>query len=92
VDQTTRIIPNLLFIYLPNAPLEVQGGARVEHNNIFWYGLTWRAEQAWLISAGVRIKQRFNIGYSFDIYYSPLSVYDDGSNGHEIMLRYDFLK
>lgn len=92
VDHTTKIIPNILFIYLPNAPLEVQGGVRVEHNNIFWYGLTWRAEQAWLISAGVRIKQRFNIGYSFDIYYSPLSIYDDGSNGHEIMLRYDFLK
>ena len=92
VDNVTKIIPNILFIYLPNAPVEVQGGARVEHNNIFWYGLTWRAEQAWLISTGVRIKQKFNIGYSFDIYYSPLSIYDKGSNGHEIMLRYDFVK
>lgn len=92
VDKQTKIIPNLLFIYLPNAPLEVQGGARVEHNDLFWYGLTWRARQAWLISAGVRLKQKFNIGYSFDIYTSPLSIYDRGSNGHEIMLRYDFLK
>lgn len=92
VDNITRIIPNLLMIYLPNAPLEVQGGARVEHNNLFWYGLTWRANQAWLISAGVRIKEKFNIGYSFDIYTSPLSIYDRGSNGHEIMLRYDFIK
>ena len=92
VDNVTKIIPNLLFIYLPNAPLEAQGGARVEHNNLFWYGLTWRANQAWLISAGVRIKEKFNIGYSFDIYTTPLSIYDKGSNGHEIMLRYDFIK
>jgi type IX secretion system PorP/SprF family membrane protein len=92
VDQTTRIIPNLLLIYLPNAPLEVQGGARVEHSNTFWYGLAYRARQAWMISAGVRIKGKFNIGYSFDIYKTPLSIYDNGSNGHEIMLRYDFIK
>jgi type IX secretion system PorP/SprF family membrane protein len=92
VDKVTRIIPNLLIIYLPNAPTEVQGGVRVEHNNLFWYGLTWRAGQAWLISAGLRLKERFNIGYSFDIYTTPLSIYDKGSNGHEIMLRYDFIK
>lgn len=92
VDNVTKIVPNLLFIYLPNAPLEVQGGVRVVHNDLFWYGLTWRANQAWLVSAGVKIKERFNIGYSFDIYTTPLSIYDKGSNGHEIMLRYDFIK
>ena len=92
VDKETRIIPNFLVIYLPNAPIEVSGGARVEHSNLFWYGLTWRAEQSWAISAGLRLKEKFNIGYSFDIYTRPLSVYDKGSNGHEIMLRYDFIK
>lgn len=89
VDQTTKIIPNILMIYLPNAPTEFQGGARVEHHDLFWYGLTWRANQAWMISAGLRIKQKFNIGYSFDMYRTPLR---DAANGHEIMLRYDFIK
>lgn len=92
VDKNTRIIPALLVIYLPNAPTEIQGGARVVHNNLFWYGLTLRKDQAWLISAGLRLKDRFNVGYSFDIYNKPLGVYDKGSNGHEIMLRYDFIK
>jgi type IX secretion system PorP/SprF family membrane protein len=91
-DQTTTITPNILFIYLPNAPMEVQGGVRIEHNNLFWYGLTYRAKQSWMVSAGLHFKQKFNIGYSFDIYTTPLSVYDGGSNGHEIMLRYDFIK
>lgn len=92
VDNVTKIIPNALFIYLPNAPSEFQGGVRVEHNNLLWYGLTWRAKQSWMISAGLRIKQKFNIGYSYDIYTTPLSVYDKGSNGQEIVLRYDFIK
>ena len=92
VDENTKIIPNFLFIYLPNAPLEFQGGARVEHNELFWWGVGLRANQSWMLSAGLHIKKKFTIGYSFDIYTTPLSLYDRGSSAHEIGLRYDFLK
>ncbi|HNC39883.1 MAG TPA: type IX secretion system membrane protein PorP/SprF, partial [Chitinophagaceae bacterium] len=68
------------------------GGARVEHKEIFWWGVALRARQSWMLSAGVHIQKKFTIGYCFDIYSTPLSVYDKGSNAHEIMLRYDFLK
>lgn len=90
VDGTTKVIPNFLLTYLPNAPVEFQGGARVEHNDVLWWGLSFRARQSWMISAGVKINKKFNLGYSFDIYRTPLSVYDAGSNGHELILRYDF--
>ena len=92
VDKVTTIIPNLLVIYLPNAPTTVQGGVRVEHNDLFWYGLTRRSEQSWMLSAGLHIKQKFNIGYSFDIYNKPIGIFDKGSNAHEVMLRYDFIR
>lgn len=92
VDGSTRIVPHFLFIYLPNAPLEFQGGARVVHNDIFWWGLDLRANQSWMLSAGVKIQKKFTIGYCFDIYSTPLSVYDRGGNGHELLLRFDFLK
>lgn len=92
VDDQTVITPNILFIYLPNAPLEVQGGVRVEHNNSFWYGISARAKQSLLLSAGVRIQKKFVIGYAFDIYRTPLSIFNGGSNGHEFMLRYEFVK
>jgi type IX secretion system PorP/SprF family membrane protein len=91
-DVNTTIIPNLLFIYLPNAPLEVQGGVRVEHNDVFWWGVSLRARQSWMIAAGVKIQKRFTVGYSFDIFTTPLSVFDGGSNGHEILMKYDFIK
>jgi type IX secretion system PorP/SprF family membrane protein len=92
VDGTTTIIPNFLLIYLPNAPTELQAGARVVHNDIFWWGLSLRTRQSWMLSAGVNVKKKFTIGYSFDIYNTPLSVYDNGANAHEVILRYDFLK
>lgn len=92
IDGTTTITPNVLFTYLPNAPLDFQGGVRLEFNELFWWGLSLRASQSWMISAGVHINKVFTVGYSFDIYSTPLSVYDRGSNAHEILLRYDFLK
>lgn len=92
VDGSTKIIPNILFIYLPNAPTEFQGGVRVEHKELFWWGVALRARQSWMLSAGVKIQKKFTVGYCFDIFSSPLSVYDKGSNGHELILRYDFIK
>jgi type IX secretion system PorP/SprF family membrane protein len=92
VDGVTTITPNFLVIYLPNAPVDIQGGARVEHSKVFWWGVAYRARQSWILSAGVHIKEKFTVGYSFDIYKTPLSVYDKGANAHEILLRYDFIK
>jgi type IX secretion system PorP/SprF family membrane protein len=92
VDGNTMVIPSALFIYLPNAPLEFQGGIRIEHHELFWWGLALRARQSWMVSAGLHISKVFTVGYTFDIYNTPLSVYDKGSNAHEILLKYDFIK
>jgi type IX secretion system PorP/SprF family membrane protein len=92
VDQKTVLIPNLLVIYMPNAPTEYQGGVRVEHSEVFWWGAGYRVKQSWMLSAGVHIKKKFTIGYSFDIYQTPLSVFNKGANGHEMLLRYNFSK
>lgn len=91
-DGDTKLIPNVLFIYLPNAPVELQGGIRVEHKDIFWWGVAHRLRQSWMVSAGVKVSKKFTIGYCFDIFSTPLSVFDSGSNGHEILLKYDFIK
>ncbi len=92
VDENTRIIPNFLIIYLPNAPTELQAGARVEHRELFWWGLSLRARQSWMLSAGVKVQKKMTIGYSFDIYSTPLSVFDQGPNAHEVLLRYQLSK
>lgn len=91
-DANTKIIPNFLFIYLPNAPLEFQGGFRAEHRDLFWWGLNLRARQSWMLSAGLKIQKKFTVGYAFDIFNTPLSVFDRGANGHEILMKYDFIK
>jgi type IX secretion system PorP/SprF family membrane protein len=92
VDGATTITPNFLIIYLPNAPMEFQGGVKVEHREIFWWGIGLRAKQSFMLSAGVNVNKKLGVGYSFDIYQTPLSVFDAGSNAHELMLSYKFGK
>lgn len=92
VDGSTTITPNFLIIYLPNAPTEYQGGIRVEHNQLFWWGVGYRARQSFMLSAGVHIDKKFTIGYSFDIYNAPVSSFDAGYSAHEILLKYTILK
>lgn len=91
-DGDAVIVPNFLVIYLPNAPTEVQVGARVEHKEIFWYGLAYRWKQSYILSAGVNINKKFTIGYSYDDYVTPLAIFTNGVKGHEVLLRYNFIK
>jgi type IX secretion system PorP/SprF family membrane protein len=92
VDNVTTISPNLMVIYLPNAPTEVLGGIRVEHHQLLWWGIGYRSTQSFMLSAGLHIKKQFTLGYSFDIYRNPVGYFNGGSNAHEFMLRYNILK
>lgn len=92
VDGYTVITPHVLVTYLPNAPTEFQGGVRFEHNNTFFWGLGMRARQSWMLSAGLHIKKKLTLGYSFDIYRTPLSIFEGGANAHEVLVKYNFLK
>jgi type IX secretion system PorP/SprF family membrane protein len=92
VDGKTTIIPNAMAIYLPNAPVELQGGVRVEHNKSIFWGIGYRLHQNFMLTGGLHIKNQFSIGYTYDIYNSPVSIFDGGGGAHEFMLRYNFLK
>jgi type IX secretion system PorP/SprF family membrane protein len=91
-DGVTTISPNFMVIYLPNAPTEFQVGARVVHNEIFWWGLGYRSRQSFMVSAGLNINKKFTIGYAYDDYLTPISTFDGGSGGHEFLLKYNFAK
>jgi type IX secretion system PorP/SprF family membrane protein len=91
-DGNTVITPNFLIKYLPNAPVEVDAGARLEHNKLFWWGVNTRLRQNFSLFAGVHAKNNLSVGYAFDVYKTPLSLFDNGGNAHEIMIQYKFKK
>ncbi|MBS1511783.1 MAG: type IX secretion system membrane protein PorP/SprF [Bacteroidetes bacterium] len=92
VDGFTTISPNAIVTYLPNAPVNCQVGARFEHGSVFWWGLGYRFNQSYMISAGVNINKKLTIGYAYDEYVNPVSSFDNGANAHEVLVRYNFIK
>jgi type IX secretion system PorP/SprF family membrane protein len=92
VDGVTTITPNFVVTYLPNAPTDFQIAARVEHREIFWWGLGYRSKQSFMASVGININKKFSLGYAYDDYLTPISRFDGASNGHEVILRFNFQK
>ncbi len=91
-DNETKVIPSFQIVYLPSSPIELAYGVRLEHKEIFWWGLHLRHKQGWMINAGYKIKKNLSLGYAFDIYKTPLSIFSTGYSGHEVMLKYNFNK
>lgn len=54
------------------------------YKKTFWIGLTYRLSDALAFIAGVDIKEKFRIGYSYDYTTSALSRHSSGS--HEVVL------
>ena len=87
-DEDNVIIPSMMVRFTQNTPATIEVGAILKHKDIFWTGFGWQYKQSFTAYAGVNIKKRYSIGYAFDEYATPLSMFDGGSGAHEIMVRY----
>ncbi len=81
-----EIQPSLMVRMVRPLPVQVTGMLRFTYENKFWGGLLYRSDDAIGIMAGMKIRERLDIGYSFDYTISSLSNYQSGS--HEVMLSF----
>ncbi len=58
------------------------------YNKKIWLGVTYRAEDAMIVLAGIELINGLKIGYAYDLVTSKLKTPSSGS--HEIMLGYCF--
>jgi type IX secretion system PorP/SprF family membrane protein len=92
-DGTNKVIPSFQIVYLPQSPIEATFGARLEHNENFWWGAHLRVKQGWMLQAGYIHNKKIRFGYAYDFYKTPLSIFNSGGFGaHELMLQYQFNK
>lgn len=92
VDDDNVVIPNAMVQYQPNAPVYYSAGLRLEHKDMFWVGGNYHHQQSYSLFAGLKFNHALSIGYAYDQYNAPISLFDDGSGAHEISLRYFFKK
>jgi len=76
--------------YVKNAPFEADISFSAVFKDAFWVGATYRTGDAVSIILEYQSNSYFRIGYAYDITFSDLRNYSNGS--HEIMIGIDFGK
>jgi len=90
VSENVKLKPSTLLKYTPNAPLEVDLNFSAVFKDMFWVGASYRSGDAVALLLQYQSNKYFRIGYSYDITFSGLRNYQNGS--HEIMIGVDFGK
>lgn len=91
-DDDNTLIPNALVQFQPGLPADISAGVKLDHKDLLWVGFNYHHKQGYTAYVGVKIDHKFSIGYAYDQYSTPLSLFDDGGGGHELSLRYFFTK
>jgi len=68
--------------------LQCDLSARLEYDNKYWGGVSYRLQDAIVFLAGLNITSGLSIGYSYDLPTSQIITVSSGS--HEIVLMYSF--
>lgn len=87
-DDENMVVPNFSISYVNGSPIDAEAGIMIEHKNLIWTGLGYHYNQSLTAIAGIKIKKQLSLGYAFQQYRTPLSVFDNGGAAHEISLRY----
>ena len=90
VSENVKLKPSILLKYVSNAPLEGDINFAAVFKDMFWVGASYRTGDAAAIMLEYQSNSYFRIGYSYDITFSGLRGYQNGS--HEIMIGVDFGK
>jgi len=85
-----KLKPSVLLKYVHNAPFQGDVNFSAVFKDQFWVGVTYRTGDAVAILLEYQSNKFFRIGYSYDISFSGLRGYQNGS--HEIMIGVDFGK
>lgn len=87
VSDNIVLRPSTLVKYTQNAPLQVDINVSALFNDFFWIGASYRTKQAFVALMEFNITDQIRIGYSYDLLFNELRVYNKGS--HEIMIGFD---
>src|ERR1035437_9999676 len=89
------ILPASKYVFKPStllksdfSSLQLDLTARMEYDNKYWGGISYRIQDAVVFLAGINIAGGMSIGYSYDLPTSQIITVSSGS--HEIIVMYSF--
>jgi type IX secretion system PorP/SprF family membrane protein len=87
--ENISLIPNFMLRLIEHAPAEFDFGCKLDYQEKFWWALNWRMRQFWSAQVGFKLLQKVSIGYAYDYYQAPITLFNAGSHAHELSLRFD---
>lgn len=82
--RNVYIMPSMMFKYVATAPVSVDLNLKMLHNDLFWYGVSYRIMESFNVFAGMQISHRVDITYAFEWSTSKIGKYIAGT--HEIVV------
>lgn len=83
------VVPSALLKYGSDI-IQIEGNTNVYINDLFWIGGSYRSKEAIVALAGIILKHRIYIGYSYDYNIGDKSRYSSGC--HEVFLSWRMRK
>lgn len=80
------LLPSILVRYISPLPLGFDVNAKLQYQDLFWIGSSYRYQDGFAAMAGMNINRNINIGYSYDLQTSSLNTVSRGT--HEIMIGF----
>lgn len=90
LDSQNILIPNFIIKMAAHSPFDFEAGARLEHKKLLWFGINYHYQQYYSAFLGFNINKKVSLGYAYDQYRTPLSIFDEGGGSHELSLKYYF--
>ena len=83
VSHYWELQPSVLFKSVSSVPSQIDIGIKTIYNDKFWLGMDYRNNGDISALLGLRIQDKYLIGYSYDIPNPDINQYTSGS--HEFM-------
>ncbi|MEY4603036.1 MAG: hypothetical protein RIT43_328 [Bacteroidota bacterium] len=83
-----KLKPSILLKYTENAPLQADFNLSVVYKDMIWFGSSFRTGDACVFLIEYQPNRHFRVGYAYDLSFSKIRNYSDGS--HELMIGIDF--
>jgi len=90
LDDIILLTPNILAIYNSDSKYQLDAGLRTEFYNTLVFSVTYRTDMSVVLSAGLKLAQKFELHYAYDFSYGNVGEFYKSS--HEIILAYKFKK
>lgn len=88
MTEDLTFLPSVMMRYIQSQPLYVDFNAKVQYQDRFWIGGSFRLKEGYAFMAGVNISQTFNLGYSYDLNNAKYLLGPMQKGTHEIVLGF----